>query len=91
MTRMDSAVFVNKDNNTGVLLRRKPLSAFTRLAKVGFLYARLAFNWRKYQSAYRKAFAQMVSPAWWSRYFTPVESDISDVSAGGDQTAPGTR
>ena len=91
MTRMDSAVFVNKDNNTGVLLRRKPLTAFTRLAKVGFLYARLAFNWRKYQSSYRKAFAQMVSPAWWSRYFTPVESDISDVSADGDQTVAGTR
>ncbi|NEG54854.1 glycosyltransferase [Bifidobacterium platyrrhinorum] len=70
MAQMDSAVFVNKDNNTGVLLRRKPFTACARLIRVGCLYARLAFNWRKYQSAYRKEFSTMVSPEWWQRYFT---------------------
>ncbi|NMM98437.1 glycosyltransferase [Bifidobacterium olomucense] len=69
MARMDSAVFVNKEANTGILLWRRPLTAFTRLAKVSVLYARLAFNWRKYQSAYRKEFATLVSPSWWERYF----------------------
>ncbi|KAB8288635.1 glycosyl transferase [Bifidobacterium ramosum] len=74
MGHMDSAIFVNKDKGTGVLLRRRPFIAALRLAKVAFLYGRLAFRWRKYQSAYRKAFATMVSPEWWQRYFAgPVD------------------
>ncbi|NEG90196.1 glycosyltransferase [Bifidobacterium aerophilum] len=69
MGHMDSAVFVNKDKGTGVLLRRRPFLAAVRLAKVAVLYGRLALGWRKYQSAYRKEFSRMVSPDWWQRYF----------------------
>lgn len=74
MARMDSAVAVNRENGTGVLLVRRPWKAFTGLVNVAVSYARLGFRWRKYQSAYRKAFAEMVSPQWWHRYFDrPVE------------------
>lgn len=66
---MDSAVFVNADRKTGVLLRRRPLLAAARFITVACLYGRLALRWRQYQSAYRKEFSDMVSPHWWHRYF----------------------
>lgn len=69
MARMDSAVAVNRENGTGTLLVRRPWKAFTGLVGVATSYVRLGFQWRKYQSAYRKAFAEMVSPQWWHRYF----------------------
>ena len=69
MGHMDSAVFVNRERGTGILLRRRPFKETIELVKAFALYGRLALQWRKYQSAYRKEFATLVSPSWWSRYF----------------------
>lgn len=74
LARMDSAVTVGRGQSTGTLLVRRPWKAFTGLVGVAGAYMRLALSWRKYQSAYRKTFNEMVSPEWWSKYFNrPVD------------------
>ena len=65
MGRMDSAVLVNRERGTGSLLLRKPLTGACELTRVLVLYARLALQWREYQSWYRQVFSMLVSPAWW--------------------------
>ena len=67
---MDSAVFVDPDRRKGVLLTRQPVRAITGFIRACGLYVKVIANWRTYQHQYRKAFATMVSPEWWQRYFT---------------------
>ena len=66
---MDSAVFVDPERGKGILLTRNPLLAISGFIRTCTLYVRLIANWRTYQKEYRKAFAAMVSPEWWQKYF----------------------
>ena len=54
----------------GILLTRQPVRAITGFIRACGLYVKVIANWRTYQRQYRKAFATMVSPEWWQRYFT---------------------
>lgn len=67
---MDSAVFVDPDRRKGILLTRQPVRAITGFIRACGLYVKVIANWRTYQRQYRQAFATMVSPEWWQRYFT---------------------